>query len=242
MACAAARELKDGELVFVGMGIPMVATFLAQKTHAPNLIMVVELGIVGSKTEELPKSLVDPALVKGATYACSMLHTLGAILPYVDKGFLGAAQIDKFGNLNSTVVGDYFNPKARLMGSGGANDIGAIAHSYIIMMEHERHRFVEKVSYITTIGHYKGGNSRKELGFPGDGPSTVISNLGVFRFDEETKELYLDSYHPGSSVEKVKENSGYDIKISLKVKDTPFPTKEEQELLKELDPLGIYLR
>jgi len=194
MLCAAAHELKDGYVVLVGAGMPMGAAYLAQLTHAPNLVVVIELGVVAGKSDRMPTSIADPILLQNATFAGSMTHILGGMLPYIDIGFLGGAQVDKYGNINSTVIGDYYNPKIRLTGSGGANDIASIAHKVLIIMRHEKNKLVDKLDYITSVGHYKGGNSRKSLNLPGDGPLALITDLGIFRFDDVTKEMYIYSY------------------------------------------------
>ncbi len=241
MLCAAAHELKDGDVVLVGAGMPMGAAYLAQLTHAPNLTIVIELGVIAGRSERLPTSIADPILVENAIFAGSMTHILGGILPYVDIGFLGGAQVDRYGNINSTVIGDYYNPSIRLTGSGGANDIASIARRILIIMKHDKNKVVDKVDYITSVGYYKGGDSRKSLNLPGEGPLALITDLGVFKFDEETKEMYIHSYHPGVTVEKIKENTGFDIKVGKDVRETEIDM-DEIKLLRKIDPKGIYLR
>ena len=241
MACAASRELAGKNVAFIGVGIPMVAAYLAQRIHNPELRMVIELGVVAPKAERLPLALTDPTLVKNANCTCDMLTSLGVLLHYVDIGFIGGAQVDKYGNLNTTVIGDYYNPTARLVGSGGANDIASIAKTYVIVMKQKKDRFVEKVDYVTTVGHYKGYNSRKSLGLRGSGPQCIISDMAVFRFDETSKELYIESYHPTFTLDQVQENLGYNVKVSPDVKETALPTPQELTILNEMDPGGYYL-
>jgi glutaconate CoA-transferase subunit B len=245
MVVAAAREIKDGEVVLVGVGLPLIAAVLAKRTHAPNAILVTEIGVVDARPKRLPFAVTDPCLIPGAAMACSMFDVMGFILQggYVDVGFLGAAQIDKYGNINTTVIGDYFRPRAYLTGSGGANDIASLAKRTVIVMRQGKQRFVERVDYITSPGYLSGYSSRKEAGLRGGGPSTVITDMGVFRFDDVTKEMYLDTYHPGVSIEEIKQNTGFDVKVSPLVRETEPPTVEEIELLrKEIDPRGIYIK
>lgn len=243
MAFAAAKELKDDEIVFVGAGVPSIACAFAQRTHAPGLTIVIELGIVGPKPDRTPVSILDPALIKNATLLCDMIDTLGVLLPYVDVGFLGAAQVDKYGNLNSTAIGDYFNPKVRLTGSGGASDITSIAKRYIVMMKHAKERIVEKVDYLTSVGYFDGSaNAREKLGLIGGGPSAVFTDLGILRFDRKTKEIYVDTHHPGVTIEEIKGNTGFDIRISSKIKETPVPTEQDLKILRSLDPENLYLK
>ncbi len=234
MTCVAARELKDGEVVFIGTGLPLRAAFLAQRTHAPNLVIVNEMGVAGPKLSRMPSGVSDPVFVTNALFVSDMLDALGVLLPYVDVAFIGGAQIDKYGNVNSTVIGDYYSPKVRLVGSGGANDIASIAKRVIIVTRHEKRRLVEKVDYVTSVGHVVNGRRREELGLPGGGPHAVISDLAVMYFDPQTKEMYVAYLHPGVTVEQVKENTGFDIKVAPDVKTTPPPSDEELKVLEEI--------
>jgi len=164
MVVATAREIKDGEVVLIGVGLPLVAAFLAKRTHAPNAILLSEIGVVDARPKRLPFAVTDPCLIPGAAMACSLYDVFGFILQggYVDVGFLGAAQVDKYGNINTTVIGDYFKPKVYLSGSGGANDIASLAKRTVIVMRQGKKRFVEKVDYITSPGHLTGYSSREK--------------------------------------------------------------------------------
>jgi glutaconate CoA-transferase subunit B len=245
MIASAARELRDGQVVIVGIGVPVLASLLAQRTHAPNIVMVYESGIVGAQPTRLSLSIGDPNLVSRSLMICDVFDTFGMIMQRgnVDAGFVSGAQIDKFGNLNSTVIGDYSKPKARLPGSGGAYEIAALVKKLIIIMPHDRRRFVEKVDFITSPGYLSGPGDREKYGLRGTGPDTVLSTLGILKFDKLTKEMYLESYHPGVAIDEVKENTGWELKISPTVHETMPPTTEQIRLLRqELDPKGIFLR
>jgi len=244
MVTAASRELKDHEVVFVGIGIPQLGALLAQRTHAPNLMLIYESGVIGTRPARLPLSIGDPTLVSGTYGIFSFYETFSLLLQrgFIDVGFIGGAQVDKFGNINSTVIGDYRKPKVRLPGSGGGCEIAGLARKTIIVTPHERRRMVEKVDFITSPGFLDGPGARERFGLSG-GPSAVITTMGVLRFDGITKEMYLDSHHPSSTVDQVRQNTGWDLKISPTVKGTEPPTIEEVEILrKELDPQGIFLK
>jgi glutaconate CoA-transferase subunit B len=245
MAVCSAREIKNKDVVFVGTGLPMLGAMLAKATHAPESVLIFESGVVGARPARTPVSIGDPCLVPNSTMLCGLLEVFGVFLQkgYVDTGFIGAAQIDKFGNLNSTVIGDYFSPKVRLPGSGGANDIGSLAHKTVIMMKQDKRKFVEKVDYCTTPGYIDGPLGRKNAGLIRGGPYRVITNLGTYGFDKETKEMYLETYHPGVTIEDIKNNVSWPIKISEDVHATPEPTAKELDLLRnKFDPQGIFLR
>lgn len=244
MVVEASREIKDGEIVIIGVGFPLIGSLLALRTHAPSALLLTEIGVVGARPKRLPFAVTDPCLIPGSAMACALFDVLGFMLQggYIDIGFLGGAQIDKYGNLNTTVIGNYSEPKAYLSGSGGANDIASLSKRVVIIMRHGVQRFVEKVDYITSPGYLNGYDSRERAGLKG-GPSAVISDMGTFRFDEKTKEMYIDTYHRGATVEQIKENTGFDIKVSPTVEETKPPTVEEIELLRnEIDPNGVYLR
>jgi len=244
MVTAASRELKDRETVFVGIGIPQLGALLAQRTHAPNLTLIYESGVVGTHPARLPLSIGDPTLVSGTYGIFSFYETFSLLLQrgFIDVGFVGGAQVDKFGNINSTVIGDYTKPKVRLPGSGGGCEIAGLAKRIIIITPHEKRRMVEKVDFVTSPGFLNGPGARERFGLNG-GPSAVITTMGVLRFDENSKEMCLHRYHPGLSIDQVKENTGWDLKVSQDAKETEPPTIEEVEILrKELDPQGIFLR
>ena len=244
MTVAASREIKDGELVIVGTGLPLLAAFLAQKTSAPNLIALYESGAYDCKPLVTPSSVVDSVLVPGSAMAGGLMEGLGSVhAGDIDVGFLGGAQIDKYGNLNTHVIGDYHAPKVRFPGSGGSNDIGSSCKRTIVMMVHQKQRFPEKVDFNTTPGFFGGGREREKYGFIGGGPSVVISTMGILRFDAETKEMYLASYHPGVTIEQIKENTGWDLKVAADVHETERPDPELICVLRdECDPGGIFLK
>jgi len=244
MVAAASRELKDHEVVFVGIGIPQLGALLAQRTHAPNLTLIYESGVVGTRPQRLPLSIGDPTLVSGTYGIFNFYETFSMLLQrgFIDVGFVGGAQVDKYGNINSTVIGEYEKPKVRLPGSGGGCEIAALSKRIVIVTPHEKRRMVGKVDFVTSPGFLEGSESRKRLDL-GGGPSAVITTMGVLRFDQQTKEMRLDSYHPGLSLDQVKQNTGWDLKVSPSVKETEPPTVEEVRILREeLDPQGIFLK
>lgn len=243
MAVHAGRQIKDGEVAFIGTGLPMLGAMLAKRLHAPNAIMVYESGVIDARPKRTPVSIGDACLVPDSAMVGGLVEAIGFLLQggHVDVGFIGAAQIDLHGNINTSVIGDYRNPQVRLPGSGGANDIGSLAKRIVIMMAQDRRKFVEKVDYITTPGYLGGKGARQEVGLPRGGPAKVITNLGIYSFDENC-EMYLESYHPGITLEKIKENVSWEIKVSPNVRETEPPTEEELHLLREeFDPQGIFL-
>lgn len=243
LACVASRMLVDNKSVFVGTGLPMIAAMLAQRTHAPNLLLFFEAGGIGPEMPVLPISVGDSRTFYSAVAASSMHDSMAmAQAGYIDYGFLGGAQIDKYGNLNTTVIGSYEHPKVRLPGSGGANDVGTLCHQTIILMRQDKHRFLEKIDFLTTPGYLKGFDSREKAGLPKEsGPYRVISQLGVYGFDTTTKQMMLLSMHPGVSIEQVKENSGFEILIPPSVSVTTPPSQKELTILKRIDPAGMVI-
>jgi glutaconate CoA-transferase, subunit B len=244
MTINAARLLRDGDVVFVGVGLPNLACNLARRTHAPNLVMIYEAGVIGAQPARLPLSIGDPTLVSGAASVCSMYDVFAFYLQRgnVDVGFLGGAQIDRFGNINATVIGDYNHPKVRLPGSGGSMEISAWANRCYIITPHQKRRFPEKVEFRTSAGFLGGRAERNAAGLRGSGPQGVVTDLGVLEPDE-TGELILTALHPGATVEQVRANTGWDLKISAKLRETEPPGKDELRILREdLDPTGIYLK
>ncbi|MCA3748194.1 MAG: CoA-transferase subunit beta [Rubrobacter sp.] len=236
MSIAAARELRDGILCFVGIGLPSEAANLARRTHAPGCMLIYESGTLGAKPDVLPLSIGDGVLAEKADSVVSVPEIFNYWLQAgrIDVGFLGAAQIDRYGNLNTTVIGDYRTPRVRLPGAGGAPEIAASAKEVIVILRHKRRAFVERLDFITSVGHYMGGESRRELGYPGEGPSAVITDLGVLRPDPETKELTLTALHPGASVDRVREETGWELKVSGELEVTEPPTERELAVLREL--------
>ena len=244
MCINAARLLRDGDVVFVGVGLPNLACNLARRTHAPNLQMIYEAGVIGSRPARLPLSIGDPTLVSGASSVCSMYDIFSLYLQRgnVDVGFLGGAQIDRFANINATVIGDYAHPKVRLPGSGGSQEMAAWANRCYIITPHQKRRFPEKVDYCTSAGFLSGRASREATGVRGGGPLGVVTNLGMLEPDE-TGELTLTALHPNCTVEQVKENTGWPIKIAANLRISEPVGEFELNLLRnELDPEGIYLK
>ena len=243
MAAVAARELQNGEVVFVGIGLPNLACNLARRTHAPNLVMIYEAGVIGARPSRLPLSIGDPTLVTRATSVCSMydIFTLYLQRGNVDVGFLGGAQIDRFGNINATVIGDYNHPKVRLPGSGGSMEIAGWANRCYIITPHQKRRFPEKVDFATSAGFLNGRAAREASGVRGGGPQAVVTNLGFLEPDE-SGELVLTAVHPGVTVEEVQANTGWPLKAAANLRVTEPPGEEELRLLRELDPQNIYLK
>jgi len=250
MAIATGRELRDGELAIFGVGLSMLAGYFAQKNHAPNLMAFTEGGVFGSTpVGGLPWGIECNRISANAT---SFTNGIDALLCLVasgrcDVGIIGAAQIDKYGNVNTTGIwagetpwqaGKYVLPRVRLNGSGGANEIAVGCKRYLIMAAHEKKRFADKVDYISSPGYINGGNDREKYNFPGGGPSAIITTLGIMRPDPVTKEFYLDAYFAYSNIEEIKENTGWDLKISPNVGVVPEPTEEELKNLREVDVTG----
>lgn len=243
MVAAAAREIKDGEVVFVGMRLPLIAFVVAKKTHAPAAVGYFECGLVReTPSPELLYTMADPPNVFRAAWATQLTYLMGLMAAgWVDVGFIGGAQIDRYGNLNTSYIGSFKRPQVRLPGSGGGADIASLSKRLLIIMAHEKRRFVERVDYITSPGYGTGNGWRQTVGLPRGGPSAVITTLGVLRFDEHG-EAYLASYHPFSSVEEVRANTGWDLKVAPDVHPTPPPTPEELRVIREYDPQGFWTR
>ena len=243
MTINAARMLRDGDVVFVGVGLPNLACNLARRTHAPNLVMIYEAGVIGAQPARLPLSIGDPTLVSGALSVCSMydIFTLYLQRGNIDVGFMGGAQIDRFCNINATVIGDYDQPKVRLPGSGGSMEIAAWANRCYIMTPHQKRRFPEQVDFRTSAGFLSGRAERDAAGLRGGGPQAVVTNLGILEPDDNG-ELTLTALHPGIEVEQARENTGWDLKVAPQLQITQPPSVDELIILREeLDPQGIYL-
>jgi glutaconate CoA-transferase subunit B len=240
MVCAAAREIKDGELVFVGMRLPLVAFVVAKKTHAPNATGLFENGVIRSTpAAELIYTMADPPNILGATQCLDMLGVMGLLQSgRVDLGFLGAAEVDRFGNLNSTQVQGPHGT-IRLPGSGGACDIASLAHRFVVLLEHKKGRLPERVSFMTSPGYGDGGEWRKKVGLPRGGPSAVITTKAMLRFNPQG-EAYLDSLHPGIDVEDVTANTGWKLALANDVKCTPKPSSGELAAIREYDRQGFW--
>ena len=245
MAVACSYELRDEEFVFVGVGIPMMAGLLANRTHAKDMVIVYEGGGIGAKSRRLPFTISDNATTDNALMAGEMWRVFADTQRgFVDAGVLGGAQIDKFGNLNTTaIIGDksYERPITRLPGSGGGNDIASSCQRTIIVMRIGKERFVNKVDYITSTGYITGGNARAEVGLKWGGPTVVVTDKCIFRFDAVTKEMYLDALYPDVSVEDIRANVSWDSKIAENIKQVEPPPLEYLTLMRKPDPNGIIL-
>jgi glutaconate CoA-transferase subunit B len=240
----AARLLRDGDRVFVGVGLPNLACNLARRTHAPNLLMIYEAGVIGAQPARLPLSIGDPTLVSGALGVCSMYDIFAFYLQRgnVDVGFMGGAQIDRFGNINATVIGDYTHPKVRLPGSGGSMEIAAWANRCYLLTPHSKRRFPEKLDFRTSAGFLGGKAERQAAQLRGGGMLAVVTDLGIMEPDENG-ELVLTALHPGATVDQARENTGWELRVADSLRTTPPPSAEELRILREdLDPQGIYLK
>lgn len=241
MIVAAARELANARVVFVGIGLPNIACNLAQRTVAPHLELIYESGVYGARPGRLPLSIGDPCLVSGAVGVMPMSQLLQYYLQrgLIDVGFLGAAQIDRYGNLNTTVIGDYHRPKVRLPGSGGACEIALMCRRVLIITRLSQRTFVEKLDFVTSPGFLEGGEARIRLGRYGEGPAAVITDMGIFRFDSITHEMFLASLYPGCTVESVQGQIGWPLRIANELDMVASPAEEELRILRqELDPAG----
>jgi glutaconate CoA-transferase subunit B len=240
MVAAAAREIRDGEVVFVGMRLPLIAFVVAKQTHAPNCVGLFENGVVRTKpAAELIYTMADPPNVLHATQCLDMMAVMALLQSgKVDLGFLGAAEVDRFGNLNSTQVQGK-NGTVRLPGSGGACDIASLAHRFVAMIDHEKYRLPERVSYITSPGNGDGAGFRRGAGLPRGGPSAVITTKAVLRFAADG-EAYLDSHHPGVSVDEVVASTGWKLRVSDSMKETAAPREDELRAIREYDKDGFW--
>ena len=236
MTVAASRELRDEVLCFVGIGMPSEAANLARATHAPNCDLVYESGAIGAKPQVLPHSIGDGVLAEHAVSVVPIPEIFSYWLQTgrIDVGFLGAAQIDRFANINTTVIGLYESPKVRLPGAGGAPEIAASAKEVIIMLRHSKRALVEELAFLTSVGHLDGGDSRAKLKYLGAGPTVVITDLGILRPDPETRELTLTQLHPEASVDQAREATGWELRVADKVGKTDPPTDIELQNLREL--------
>lgn len=244
MICAASRLLEDGASVGVGTGAPCAAAMLAQKTHAPELLVAFEAGGLAPVLPAMPISVGDSRTTHRALMATSMCDIMETCQRgMMDYAFLGGAQIDAYGNLNSTVIGDYQRPSVRFPGSGGANDFASFCWRTLIITQHDRRRFVEKVDFLTTPGYLTGPGAREAAGLPkGGGPYRVITDLAVLSFSEKTCRMQVESLHPGVTFEQVRENTGFDLGGIVHVPETVPPTKEELRVLREeVDPNGVII-
>jgi glutaconate CoA-transferase subunit B len=243
MAACGSRAIRDREVVFVGTGLPMVASLLAKRMHARNAKIVYEAGFIDSNAKDIALSIADSRLAYRASAAVGLIETLGLLLQggHCDVGFVGAAQIDEYGNLNTTYIGDFEHPKVRLPGSGGGNDIVSSAKRIVVIMKHEKRKFVKKLDYVTSPGYIDGPDARKQVGLKGGGPVLIVTDLCQMGFDDKTKKLKLLTVHPGITAQQVVENVSCDLVVEEPVPETEPPTYEELELLRAIDPQGIYI-
>jgi len=243
MAVCGSRQIKNGEVVFIGTGLPLIAAMLAKKTHATGARIVYEAGFIDSNAKDIALSIADSRLGYHAAGAIGLMETLGLLLQggHVDLGFVGAAQIDEYGNINTTYIGSFEKPIVRLPGSGGGNDIISSAKRIVAIMTHEKRKLVKKLDYLTSPGFLDGPGAREKAGLTGGGPSLVVTNLCQMDFDPDTKRIRLATVHPGVTVQQVLENSGFDLIVPKKVPETEPPTREELVLLRAIDPNGIYI-
>lgn len=243
LAHVAAGLLDDNSSVFVGTGLPMIAAMLAQRTYASNLLIIFEAGGIGPQVPVLPISVGDSRTFYRAVSASSMHDVMSASQAgYIDYGFLGAAQIDAYGNLNTTVIGDWEHPTVRFPGSGGANDVGSLCWRTIIVMRQDRRRFVETLDFLTTPGYLDGPGARERVGLPaGTGPYRVITQLGLFGFEESVKRMQLLAVHPGVSVADVIEATSFELIIPDDVTTTEPPPAQVVDVLREVDPTGMVI-
>jgi glutaconate CoA-transferase subunit B len=233
---AAARRLRGARSCFIGVGRPSTAAILARMVHNPDLVLVYESGTIGAKPHRIPLSIGDGELAATADVVVSVPEMFNYwIAPgRIEVAFLGAAQVDRFANLNSTVIGDYDNPKTRLPGAGGAPEIAAGCDEVVVIAPHSRRTFVERLDFVTTVGHGDGRGARERLGFRGAGPTSVITDLGILEPDPETRELTLTTVHPGVEVGQVRAATGWELAVADELRTTEPPTSEERDALQEL--------
>ena len=244
MVITAAREIRDDDLVFVGMRLPLIAFAYAKRTHAPGATGLFENGVV--RDQPAPETLMtmsDTPNIPGALWCTGTLEIMALLQQgLVDLGFIGGAEIDRFGNLNTSCIGDWHRPKVRLPGSGGGGDIASLARRFVVIMPQEKHRFRERVDYVTSPGFGDGPGWRERVGLAGGGPVAVVTTLGVFRFHPATCQMYLASYHPGQSVESVRAATSFELAVAPDVAPTPTPSARELAIVRACDPAGFWTR
>jgi len=246
MAIVAAREIRNDDIVFCGTGISMLAAMAAKHISAPHSIIFFETGAIDAQLEEVPLAVADPRVMFGAAVNGSLVDAFG----YMQNrstgkrviGIMGAAQIDRYGNLNSTVIGDYHLPRVRFSGSGGACDVASFVSRSIIFMQHAKRKFVPRIDYITSPGWLKGNDSRQQAGLAGQGPSLVVTDMATMGFDEDTHEMYLQGYYPGVNKEKILDKMGFEVDTT-RAQPVPPPTTRELHILRKIcDPQHLILR
>ena len=251
MVVCASRQIRDGEHVFVGMRLPLIAFALAKQTHAPNCIGLFEGGIVRDvPSTELLYTMGDAPNIAGSLWTTSTLNVMGLLATgEAHLGFIGGAEVDRYGNLNTSLIGEWKHPSVRLPGSGGAADIASFSRRLAIIMQHDRHRLRERVDFVTSPGYgYPGEEGpagaawRERVGLPGGGPSALITTLAVFGFDRENGEAVLQSFHPGTTVEQVQAKTGWTLRLADDCRETVPPSAKELKVIRECDPQGKWTR
>jgi glutaconate CoA-transferase subunit B len=251
MVVCAARQIRDGEHVFVGMRLPLIAFALAKRTHAPHCMGLFEVGILRDEpSAELLYTMGDAPNISGSLWATHTISLMGLMAAgEVQLGFIGGAEVDRYGNLNTSIIGDWKHPAVRLPGSGGAGDIASLSQRLAIIMQHDRHRLRERVDFVTSPGygypdeHGPAGEAwRKRVGLPGGGPAALITTLAVFTFDRENGEAMLQSYHPGTTIEQVEEQTGWPLRLAPECAETVPPSQDELRVIREYDPEGVWTR
>lgn len=244
MIVASAREISDGDLIFAGVGNPTLSALLARMTHAPNALIATESGSIGPSPKRIMLGIGDNAGIENCICSTSLWRLFSdQQRGYIDIGMVGGAQVDRYGNLNSTAIfgdGSYARPVSRLPGSGGANDIASCAQKTIISIPLQRRRFLERVDYITSPGYLSGGDARAKAGLRG-GPEAIITDKCIFRFHPETKEIMLTQVHPGVTIEEIQKEISWELKLAEKIEVTEPPTEQEVRMIRQLDPEGIYI-
>lgn len=243
MVVAGAREISDGDVVFVGMRLPLLAFALAKRSHAPSAVGFFENGIVRDRpADELLYTMGDPPNIEGAAMCCAMTTVMGLLQKgEVDLGFLGGAEVDRYGNINTSYVGDPAKPKVKLPGSGGAADIASLAKRYVVIIEHDPRRLVERVSYVTSPGNGDGPTWRRSVGLPRGGPSAIITTKAVLRFGDDGQ-AFVASVHAGNTKDAVREKTGWDVAFGADCGPTPEPTDDELRAIRAIDPSGFWTR
>lgn len=243
MALAAGRMANNGDILFAGTGLSMLAAAVAKRIHAPQATVFFETGGIDPTLDELPMAVADPRVMSGTCLNSGLLEAFSILAHRRLRtiSFLGAAQIDAFGNINSTCIGDYHNPRVRFPGSGGACDAMSLAHAVILFMQHDTKRFVEKLDYRTSPGWLTGGDSRAQAGFRRGGPMAVVTNLGVMKFDPDTRRMYLSQLYPGVSAQQVADSTGFEMDLTRTEQAAP-PTEDELATLRQqVDPQRLIL-
>ena len=244
MVVVGSREIRNDDTVFVGMRLPLLAFQLAKETHAPRAIGIFENGLLRDRPAAEPLyTMGDSSNVEGAIWATSMQDIMSLLQNgKVSLGFIGGAEVDRFGNLNTTYIGGREHVRVRLPGSGGASDIASLAGRFIIIMDHERRRFLDKVSYVTSPGFGNGRDWRERIGLRGSGPCAVVTTKGLIRFDPVTKEMILQSFHPNITLEEILQSTGWNLKVAPQMGETKPPTQFELKIIRKYDPHGFWTR